>query len=372
MFDEITLPFLLSVLITSIFVPIAIKLALRFKLVDDPNVRTHPAHINKKIVPRAGGLAIYFGVFLTILLLLPISKSIFGIFLGSTILLIIGLIDDRLHKFNPYLRLALLFLAASTAVFGGIGISFITNPLSSIFPKFFSQNIIRLDQIILPINFFGTHNIILLADLFAFFWIVTLTQVINWSKGVDGQMPSITLVTAFVLGVLSLRLFLSGDPNQLFIAKLAFITAGASLGFLIFNWFPAKIYPGFSGSTILAFLLAVLSILSGAKLATASLCLGIPIIDFIYTFTRRILQHKSPVWGDRGHLHHKLLDLGWSHQKISLFYLLGSGMLGSVALLSGSEGKFFAFSLMAIIILGFIVWINSFGDLSKKSDHDSG
>ncbi|MDO8638330.1 MAG: MraY family glycosyltransferase, partial [Candidatus Daviesbacteria bacterium] len=315
------------------------------------------------------------GLILSIIIFLPITKAMIGIIAGVTVLLIVGLIDDKKKNFNPYLRLAFLFLAAAFAVGAGIGISFLNNPLTHlpILSANLTTPIIYLDQIVIPIDFFGSHKIILLADILAFIWIVALTQIINWSKGVDGQMPGITLVAAIVLGILSLKFYFQGDINQLPIAKLAFITAGVSLGFLVFNWHPAKILPGFSGSTILAYLLAILAILSGAKMATALLVLGIPTIDFIFTFYRRVSSGKSPVWGDRGHLHHRLYDdLGWSHQKISLFYILGSVILGAIALFVDTQSKIFALIVVSTIFVGFILWLNSFGDLSKQPGPDNG
>lgn len=353
--------FIISLILTTIATPFTIKLAHRFGLVDDPKLRPHPAHIQNRIIPRAGGLPIYLGVVGTILLFFPLQKYLVGIILGLTVLLIMGLIDDKKREFNPYIRFGLLFIAAACAVGAGIGISFINNPLVHIpyFSSTMQGSIIHLDEIIYTITFLGTHNLILIADLLALVWIVSLTQIINWSKGVDGQMPSITLVAALTLGLLSLKFYNQGDLNQLNTAKLAFIVAGASLGALIFNWYPSKIIPGFAGSTISAFMLAVLAILSSAKLATALLVLAIPTVDFIYTFTRRVLQGRSPVWGDRGHLHHRLLDLGWSHQKISLFYLLGSGILGVVALQVDTDSKLFAIILVAIIFILFILWLNS-------------
>lgn len=359
---DIFLPVATAFLITTIFVPLTIKIAHKYGLMDSPKYRLHPARLHTKNIPRAGGLPIYMGIVLCSLLFLPVEKYILGIFIGITILLLTGLLDDKLHKFNPYLRLGLVFLAAGAAVASGTGISFITNPLAafSSLPGYLTTPIIQLDQIIIPINFFGIHKIVLLADLFALFWIATLTQIINWSKGVDGQMPTITLTTAIILGLLSLKFYGLGDPTQLNVAKLSFITAGASFGFLIFNWHPAKIFPGFSGSTILAYMLAILAILAGAKVMAALLVLAIPTIDFVYTFWRRILSGHSPVWGDRGHLHHKLIDLGWSHQKISLFYGLGSVMLGGVTLLLDTKSKLFAIFLVAIVFVGFVLWISSF------------
>lgn len=370
----ILLPAVVAFLLTLIAVPFTIRFANKYGLVDNPNKRPHPAHIHKRIIPRAGGLAIYFALVISLLLFLPLEKFLLGIVVGITILLIVGLLDDKLDYFNPYLRLALLFLAASSAVFSGIGISFINNPLY-LFNFLSFQTVpayIRLDYIVFSFQLLGTHSIVVIADIFAFLWIVTLTQIINWSKGVDGQMPGITLISSLILGFLSLKLFIQGDPNQLNVAMLAFILTGTSFGFLIFNWHPAKILPGFSGSTILAFMLAILSILSGAKLATALLVLALPSIDFVFTFFRRILEGHSPVWGDRGHLHHHLLNLGWSHQRISLFYMLISAILGSVALIIDSKSKAFALLFVAVVCFGLILWLNSFGALSKHRVRDNG
>lgn len=371
---EILIPAIISFLTTVAITPFAIKFAKKYGLVDDPSKRPHPAHVQVRIIPRAGGLAIYLGLVICSLIFIPFQKYLIGIFAGITLLLIVGMADDKAVKFSPYLRLLLLFLAAGFAVGAGIGISFVTNPFSffPFLPSSLTPPIIRLDEIIYSINFFGTHNIILIADIFAILWIVALTQIINWSKGVDGQMPGITMVTAIVLGLLSLKFFSQGDLNQLNIAKLSFIVAGVSAGFLVFNWYPSKILPGFSGSTILAFMLAVLAILSGAKVATALLVLAVPATDFIYIFFKRILRGKSPVWGDRGHLHHKLLDLGWSHPKISLFYIFVSVMLGTVALLVNSELKLLAIIFVIIIFTGFILWLNFYGGSSGLQDRDNG
>jgi len=164
-------------------------------------------------------------------------------------------------------------------------------------------------------------------------------------------------VASLILGLLSLKLTLSGDPTQAKVAILAFITTGASLGLLLFNWHPARIFPGFSGSTILGFMIAVLAILSGAKLATAGLVLLIPATDFAYTFLRRILSGKSPVWGDRGHLHHRLLDAGWSKSKVAIFYWGITGVLGAIALYLNTPSKFYTIVSVAVAVLGLIVWL---------------
>ena len=350
---DFLLAIVFSFLVTVFAIPLTIIFAKRFNLLDNPKLRIHPAHTQKRIVPRAGGLAVFAGIVLAILTFTPFEKHTLGILIGLSILLLVGLLDDKYQNLSPYFRLFSQFIAAAIAVASGIGIKFITNPLGGI---------IHLDQ---------DPQIILLAQILAVIWIVWVMNMINWSKGVDGQMPGIVTVAALVLGLLSLKLN-SPDLTQINLAKLAFITAGSSFGLLIFNWHPAKIFPGFSGSTILGFMIAVLAILSGAKLATAVLVLLIPAADFAYTFLRRLLQGKSPVWGDRGHLHHKLLQVGLSHQAIALFYILGSVTLGAVALSLSSSGKIFAAALVGAVILGGILWLNFFGDYSGRHAPDNG
>lgn len=350
---------LIAFIITLIFTPLTIKLAKKYNLLDNPRERFHPAHVQNRIIPRAGGLPIYWGIVITTLIFLPIDKHLGGILLGLTILLVTGLLDDKLKYFSPYFRLFLQLLAVIVVVSSGIGISFISNPLGGT---------IRLDNLIIPFNLLGPHRIIILADLLAFVWIIGIMNIINFSKGVDGQMPGIVLIAAITIGVLSLKLFYQGDPNQLKIAQLSFITAGSSLAFLIFNWYPSKILPGFSGSNILGFMIATLSILSGAKVATALLVLLIPMVDFIYLIFRRILSGRSPVWGDRFHLHHKLLELGWSHRQISLFYILSCALFGSLAAILPNGEKSFTILGVGLVTLGAIIWLHYYlEDRSNKA-----
>ncbi len=349
---DFLLPGIISFFLTVLAIPFTIALAKKFRLMDDPKLRPHPAHTQKRIVPRAGGLAIFLAVIPAMLIFMPFENYTPGILIGLFILTLIGLLDDKYQNFSPYLRLIAQFLAAIIVISSGIGIQFITNPLGGI------------------INFNSSPELTIFASILSVIWIVWVMNMINWSKGVDGQMPGIITIAAIILGFLSIKL--SSDPSQLNLAKLAFITAGSALGLLIFNWHPARIFPGFSGSGILGFLIAVLAILSGGKLATAGLVLLIPATDFAYTFIRRIMQGKSPVWGDRGHLHHKLLEMGFSHQQIALFYILGSVILGAAALSLSSKGKLFAAALVSVALLGGILWLNFFGEYSKRRAPDNG
>jgi len=349
------LPFIISFGASLFLVPITIFFARKYGFVDDPIKHKHPAVLHKRIIPRAGGFPIFFAFATATLLLIPFSQKILGILLGGVTLVIIGLVDDKLNL-NIGLRLLGQILAAIIVVAAGVGIAFITNPLS-LFDGGLNSGVIRLDNLRVVFEFFGQHSILVWADIFAILWIVWVINMVNFSSGVDGQMPGIVLVALAVLFAASLRFSLN-DPSQIVIFKLALIGAGATLGFLIFNFYPAKIFPGDSGSYFLGYLVAVLSILSGAKVGTAVLVMAIPLIDGVFTIVRRMASGKSPFAGDRGHLHHKLLELGWGQRRIALFYWLLCAILGATALALNSTGKLFAAIVISIIALGGLVWLN--------------
>lgn len=353
---QFLLAFFLALITTLLATPLTIRFAKKYKLLDDPKLRPHPAHIHKKVIPRAGGLPIFLGITLSILIFTGFSQINFALILALIILLVIGLLDDALIEFKPLARLALQFLPAIIAVVAGIGIDFITNPLGGI---------LRLDT--WQLYFFG-FQINIIADLFAIIWIVWIQNCVNWSKGVDGQMPAITLIAFLTIGFVSLNFLNLGDESQYLPTILAFICAGSSLGFLFFNWYPAKILPGFSGSTILGFMIAVLSIFSSAKLAIALLVLLVPATDFFYTFFRRILEKKSPLKGDRKHLHHLLLKRGFAPPQISLLYGASCAILGLLAANLESQGKIFTIILAGVIVLGTLLWLHLLANKEEQND----
>jgi UDP-GlcNAc:undecaprenyl-phosphate GlcNAc-1-phosphate transferase len=161
-------------------------------------------------------------------------------------------------------------------------------------------------------------------------------------------MPGIASIAAIFIGIASLRFPILTETN-LIVSQASFIVAGASVGFLFYNFYPAKIFPGYS-ATILGFMLGVLSIISGVKLATAVLVMGVPTADAIFTITRRIIARKSPFRHDKGHLHHLLLDLGLGQRRIAFFYWSMSLLLGLFALNLSSRGKLFAIILVLVIV----------------------
>lgn len=343
-------PFFISFLIAFLTTPLTIRLAWKLNLVDNPKKRKHPAHLYQKIIPRAGGLPIYLGFLFSSLVFLPLDKHLLGILLGATLLVVIGLLDDR-FDLNPYLRLIVCFLAAGLVVAAGIGIAFITNPFGGV---------IRLDQLRIYFTFLGkTRSVWIIADIFAIFWIAFLTNIVNWAKGFDGQLPGIVSIASMTIAFLALRF--SADVTQWPVTILAAITAGAYLGFLPFNFYPQKIMPGYSGGALAGFLLAVLAILSTTKVGTAIVVLGLPFVDAVYSITRRIISGHSPVWHDRGHLHHKILDeWHWGKRRAAIFYWGVTALLGILALNLNSQHKIYTIVMLIVIVGGLFLWFNFF------------
>lgn len=349
------LPFFIATIASLVLTPITINLARKLRLVDDPKKREHPATIHKKIVPRAGGVPVFLAFFITALFTIPFSKQLSGILVGGAVLVIVGVLDDK-YDLSSKQKFLGQILAALIVVASGIGISFITNPLYFLSGAF--EQVIRLDSVRYSFDFLGVHSIIIWADLFALFWIVWVINMVNFSAGVDGQMPGIALVALIVILIASLR-FVGVDENQLIVSKIALIGAGATLGFLFFNFYPAKIFPGDSGSYFLGFLVAVAAIVSGAKVGTAILVMAVPLVDGVFTIIRRAASGTSPFLGDRKHLHHRLLELGWGQRRIALFYWLLCAILGAIALVLPTVEKLFAGVIVAIIIVGGLLWLNT-------------
>jgi len=354
---KILLPAILALATSFFATPLVIKLARRFGLVDDPRKRAHPAHTHKGVIPRAGGLAIYLGILLPILIFFPINKVLLGIILGGLVIILVGLADDY-RDLSPYFRFLTNIFAVSLAIAGGVGIPYITNPFNGI---------IHLDTWRISFDFFGSHSILVWADVFALVWIVWCMNMVNWSKGVDGQMPGFVAISAITIGLLSLR-FSSHDISQTAVTTLAFITAFSFLGFLPWNFYPQKIMPGYGGGSLAGFLLAVLSILSWGKLGTAILVLGVPMVDGFYTLGRRIFAGRSPFWADREHLHHRLLDLGWGRRRVAIFYWGLSAFLGFVALNLSSRQKIFAFLVLGVLVSGFLLSLSLLSKLTRAKE----
>lgn len=326
---------------------------------------------HERSVPRGGGVPILVSVLLGLWWFVPrqigvgllgLDQHLVGVMLGALMVVVIGVVDDA-WDLNPYLRLGWLFIAASIVAAAGIGIPYINLPF---------VGVVGLDQPRIVFELLGKHREIwVLADLFALFWIVGVMNFVNWSKGVDGQLPGVVMVAALTVGILSFRF--SADITQWPVIILAVVTAGAYGGFLPWNFYPQRIMPGFGGGALGGYLLAVMAILATAKVGTLLVVLGVPFLDAGLTLLRRVAKGRSPVWGDRGHLHHHLLDdLGWSKRKIAIFYWLVTAALGGVALRLNSQQKFYTMLSLGLILGGGLLWLRYFGQSSRRRGHNAG
>lgn len=348
------LPWIVSALIAFFATPLVIKLANKLGIIDDPSKSNHPKTIHTYPTPRAGGLGIFLAIIASSLIFLPLDKHIIGILIGAAVLVIMGILDDK-YNLNPYLRLFIGVIAATIPVAFGIGISFVSNPFGGTIDLSNPQITFTL--------FNSQHSIWLISDIFAIFWVTFLMNIVNMgAKGVDGQLSGVTVISALTIAALSLKF--SADITQWPVIILASITGGAYLGFLPWHVFPQKIMPGYSGSTLAGYLLAVLSILSTTKVGALMVVLGVPLIDTGYTILRRVINGKSPVWGDRGHLHHRLLDAGLSKTQVTLFYWGITALLGYLALNLNTTTKIYTMVGIVGAIGGLILF------LSKRNQKD--
>ena len=343
------LSFLSAFLVSFLATPLTVLIFKKKRLFDDPKKHQHPKVVHTYPVPRGGGIPIFLGL-LASFLFLPPDKHLIGILLGAGITLLVGLLDDRFEeKIHPLLRLGSNFFAAGVVVLAGIGIAWVNNPFGGIIP---------LDQPQYCLFLLGeTRCLWLLADLVALFWIAWTMNFVGWSGGIEGQLPGVVVIAALTIAGISLKF--SADITQWPVLILALVTAGAYLGFLPWNFYPQKIMPGYSGKSLAGFLLAVLSILSTAKIFTLMLVLAIPLIDAGYLVIKRLFSGKSPIWGDREHFHHRLLALGWGKKKIAIFYWLITAGLGVLALNLNSRQKFYTMFMLITLFLSLILWLNS-------------
>lgn len=338
--------FFLTTLLTYIFIFINKKIGL----LDDPKRQNHPGIIHIKPIPRGGSIPIFLGTFIAGLIFLPQNNITLAIFSAAFLALIVGIVDDFLNakgkELPPKIRFLLNIATAIIVVASGISIKFITNPLGGI---------LHFDTIAFTLPFISFP--FLLSDIITVLWLVWIMNMLNWSKGIDGQMPGIVAISAITIALLSLKLNNPGMHASID-ANLSFIIAGSALGFLVFNYFPAKIFPGY-GATSLYLLLGVASILSSAKLATAILVMGVPLVDFVFTIIRRIINKQSPFKGDKNHLHHKLLQLNYSQRQIALFYWCISAILGVISLTLESRSKIFAIIMLIAIVGGGLFFLHT-------------
>ncbi len=339
--------FFTTALVSALLTWPTIKLAKHFNIVTDKNRRNHPAHTHTGIIPRAGGLPIIAAIAICTLLFIQFNQIIWGIMISSMLLVLVGLADDY-YDISPYVRFFGNIVISFLVVGFGLGIPYISNPFGGT---------IDLNAWEIIIHFMGRHDYLVVGNLLAILWLTWTTNMVNWSKGVDGQLPGFVSVTAFFLGVLALRFSSHDIPSQT-VAALSFIVSGAYAGFLPFNFYPQKIMPGYGGGGLAGFLLGILALLSFGKIGTALLILAVPMMDAVYTIIRRLRNKQSPFRADWGHFHHRLLEIGWGRRRIAVFYWTISAILGFASLFLEGVEKLIAFVTIGSVLLVFIIFIN--------------
>lgn len=349
-----------SALVSTAVAGLVVRYGKDMGIMDDPLTHTHPKVVHTKAVPRGGGIPILAAVVVGVIVWLPGDVRMLGVVWGAIILTTWGWIDDRNEeRVSPYVRLAFGNTAAALVAVGmGLGIDYITNPLGGV---------IRLDSWQWC---FGSGCVSLLSDVLAVLWLVAMQNVVGWSSGVDGQLPGFVVVAAGVMLVVALRFGVGA--TQMPVVVLAAITGGAFLGFLPWNWYPQKIMPGYGGKSLAGFLLGVLAILSFGKVGAMVMVLGVPFVDAVVVISKRLREGRSVFMGGREHMHHYLLDMGWSKPKIAIFYTGMSVVFAWLALALKPEAKLFTMAAVVLILGGTILWLQNWSTYSKQPDPDSG
>jgi UDP-GlcNAc:undecaprenyl-phosphate GlcNAc-1-phosphate transferase len=314
--------FAVAAAIVFIITPTVGSIARLVGAMDEPNARK----IHEDPIPRLGGLAIFFGFIIPALFFLDLNTQMKGVLVGASIITLFGAVDD-LHGTSPLVKFAGQFLAAGCLVYYGM----------------------RIDYFSLP--YIGTINIATqLAIPLTLLWVVSLVNIVNFIDGMDGLAAGVCTIAAGTFAVIAISL---GRPGA---GILAAILAGTTLGFLRHNFFPASIFMGDSGSMLLGFILAavtvngVLKSVAAVTLVIPLLILGVPIFDLSFAILRRLKNRRSIFRPDRGHLHHRLFNIGFSQRKAVLILYAWCTLMSSLALSMRFAPGFVTVILAAVAI----------------------
>ena len=336
-FDDwvrIALAAVVAFIVAYVTTPPVKRFAERVGAIDVPKdgrrVHDHP-------IPRMGGLAIFMGFVLSVLLFVNMSLPVLGMLLGAVIIAVMGAVDD-IVSLKPLVKLAGQVLAALAAIRCGLVFDTISNP------NFFSQTaFIQIGRLSAPLTLL---------------WIVGCTNAVNLIDGLDGLAVGVSAISSLTMFVVSLYV---ADPV---VSILLAALVGACLGFMPYNLNPAKIFMGDVGSQLLGFILSTVSILGLFKFhaiitfIVPVLALAVPLADTTFAFVRRIAHGQSPFKADRGHLHHRLLAMGMSQkQAVAVIYGI-SALLGLFAVLITGEGLHIrVLCLVLALAVSVTVWL---------------
>lgn len=343
LFSIFALTFLLSIWVTGL----VRQAAFSAGFVDAPDAA--PRKMHKRTVPLLGGAAIYLSFFGVIAYLWARGlapngyvhlKEFLGLGIGGAILIVGGILDDKFNL-RPKWQIIFPVLAAIVAVTGGIHFTEIRNP----FGGMIDLGIRNYELGIRDLKF----AFLFPADIFSFLWLLGMIYTTKLLDGLDGLSAGIAAIAAFFIALLSLRPEL-WQPQT---AVMAGVLAAVLLGFLLWNFHPARIFLGEGGSTLTGFLIGALAIAAGSKVATTLLVLGVPLLDVFSVILKRARAGKRITEGGREHLHFRLLDAGLSHRRAVLVYYFFAALFGGASWFLNTGFK--AVALIALFFLFLVV-----------------
>ncbi len=331
----------------ALLTPVVRRVAVRAGVIDIPN---EPRKIHTRPTPLLGGLAVFIGFMAVMwyvalatpyLLFASLSiKHLMGITLAGALLMLGGYLDDK-YNLRPSRQLIFTVLAVLVVIASGIGVRQVTNPFGG------TISLVSWEQVLFWWHGIG-YRLTLPADLFTFVWLMLMIYTTKLLDGLDGLVTGMTAIGSFMI-------FFLATTTAYFqpeVGMLSIIVAGAFVGFLFWNWHPARIFLGTGGSTLAGFLLGTLAIISGGKIATTLLVVGVPVLDAIWVVVRRaIWERKSPASADSKHLHFRLLDAGFSQRGAVLLLWSISVVFGVTTLFLQSKAKLFALGILAIVMI---------------------
>lgn len=346
MIINMIIAFSLAILSAAVFTPLTIKLANKIGLMDIPN---DSRKIQAKPMPRIGGLAFILAFLLSCLFIFLTTKvgadvNLLGFFIGAGIIAATGFLDDA-FGLKPCMKLLGQSLAAICVILSGVRILYLDIPF---------------------LDMYGLNDIV--SIIITFVWIIGVTNALNLIDGLDGLATGVSAIATLSMLVIFI---LNGATDSVYILTAALL--GSLIGFLPYNFNPAKTFMGDSGSNFLGFVLATLSMLGMAKtyafmaIVLPVIILGLPIFDTIFAIVRRIINNKPIMQADRGHLHHKLMDAGLTQKQVVIILYTVTAVLGMYAVIVAESDIWKAVSLLLILAVLSVIGSKEIADKTKKN-----
>ena len=330
-------PFLLAMFVSYVLTPYIKKLAFYIGAIDKPDNRK----VHKKIMPRLGGLAIYIAFMAGAIASLEMTMDIIGILLGGTVIVAIGILDDK-YQLPAKVKLLGQIAAACILVLFDIRIEWVNNP------------------------FGGYYYLDLLSIPLTIFWVISFTNVVNLIDGLDGLAAGVSAIASVTVILVSIQM------GYYHVAVMTAALAGGIVGFIRYNFNPATIFMGDTGSMFIGYMLAAISVYGAVKTAATvalivpAIALGLPIMDTAFAIMRRYSNARPIFQPDKGHLHHRLLAMGMNQRQAVLLMYGITAMLGTAAVLWAEFDGFYAALIIAVIITAVAVGAKKIGILNER------